>query len=139
MRARAVRREGGHVAIEFALAIGVLLLPVVLLVAALPSWVERQHAASVAAREAASVAAGAYPGDGRDAARLAALEAVTNYGVAPTDIDVAFVRYDVRRGGTVSARVTIEMPAVVVPDIGTVGGFAWSATHSRRIDDYRSG
>ena len=133
------QHEHGHVAIEFALAVGMLLLPVVLLVAALPTWIERQHAATVAAREAASVAATAFPGDGRDAARLAALDAVTNYGVAPADIAVDFVRYDVRRGGTVSARVTIAMPAVVVPGIGTVGGFSWSATHSRRIDDYRSG
>ena len=42
------RSERGFVAIEFALAVGLLLLPVVMLVAALPSWVEREHAATVA-------------------------------------------------------------------------------------------
>jgi len=132
-------RERGHVAIEFALAIGVLLFPVVLLVAVLPSWVEREHAASVAAREAASAAVASYPLDGRDAGRLAALDAAANYGITPRHIAVDFERYDRRRGGLVSARVTVAMPAIVVPGIGTVGGFDWSVVHSRRIDDYRSG
>jgi hypothetical protein len=127
------------VAIELALAVGLLLLPVVLLVASLPAWVERRHAAGVAAREAATAAAIAYPGDGRDAGRASAIEAVANYGLTADDVTVEFERFDLRRGGTVRARVTIAMPAVVVPGIGTVGGFEWSVTHSRRIDDYRSG
>lgn len=138
MRAHA-RSQRGFVAIEFALAVGLLLLPVVLLVAALPSWVEREHAGGVAAREAAAVAVQAYPADGRDAARLAALDAVANYGVDARDVDVAFPRVDAYRGGTISVRVTVRMPALVVPGIGTVGGFDRSVTRSRRIDDYRSG
>ena len=138
MRARAVRREGGHVAIEFALSIGLLLLPVVLLVAALPSWTEREHAATVAAREAASAAVGAYPGDGRADALDAVEETLANYGIPASAVETTFVRDDIRRGGMVSVRVTIEMPAVVVPGIGTVGGFHWSAVQSRRVDDYRS-
>jgi hypothetical protein len=135
---RSRRPEHGHVAIEFALAIGVLLLPVVMLVAALPTWAEHRHAASVAAREAAAVAVAAYPVDGRAEAASAAREAVAHYGVAPDAIDVDFVRHELRRGGTVSARVTIEMPALVVPGVGTVGGFHSSVVHSRRVDDYRS-
>jgi hypothetical protein len=133
-----VKREGGFVAIEFALAIGVLLLPVVLLVAAMPSWVERQHAATVAAKEAAAVAVRSYPADGTDAARDAAVETAGNYGIAPDDVDVVFTRNELRRGGIVSARVTVRMPAMVVPGVGTVGGFRWSVVQSRRIDDYRS-
>jgi hypothetical protein len=134
-----VQRERGYVAIEFALAVGLLLLPVVLLVALLPSWVEREHAASVAAREAASAAAGAYPADGRDAARLAATDALANYGIAPADIEVAFDRYEMQRGGMISVRVTIAMPAIALPGIGAIDSFHWSVVHTRRIDDYRSG
>jgi hypothetical protein len=133
-----VKREGGFVAVEFALAIGVLLLPVVLLVAAMPSWVERQHAATVAAREAAAVAVRSYPADGTAAARHAAVEAAGLYGIEPDDVDVTFTRNEVRRGGIVSARVTVRMPAMVVPGVGTVGGFHWSVVQSRRVDDYRS-
>jgi Flp pilus assembly protein TadG len=135
----AMRSERGFVAIEFALSIGLLLLPVLLIVAALPSWVERQHAATVAAREAASAAAGAYPADGREAGRTAATEAVANYGIPPADVDVSYDRDEQQRGGMISARVTIAMPAIVVPGLGTVGGFHWSVVHTRRIDDYRSG
>ena len=62
----------GFVAIELVLAIGLLLFPVVLLVASLPQWSERQHAAIVAAREAARVAAQEWPVDGGvDAERVA--------------------------------------------------------------------
>jgi hypothetical protein len=138
MRARAVRREPGHVAIEFTLAVGLLLFPVVVLVATLPAWSGRQHAATVAAREAASVAAAAYPGDGRADALEAVEETLANYGIPPEAVETTFTRDEVRRGGIVSVRVTIAMPAVVVPGIGTVSGFRCSATQSRRVDDYRS-
>ena len=131
-------RERGFVAIELVLAIGLLLLPVVLLVTALPSWIEREHAASVAARDAATAAVDAYPADGRDAAEAAAFDALADYGIAPGDVDLAFGRDDVQRGGMVAVRVTITMPALVVPGVGTAGGFHRSVVHTRRIDDYRS-
>jgi hypothetical protein len=132
------RCERGFVAIEFALAVGLLLLPVVMLVAALPSWVEREHAATVAAAEAAGAAVRAYPGDGGPDARSAALDTLHDYGITATDIDVVVVRDDHARGGTVSVRVTVTMPALVVPGVGAIGGFHWSRVQSRRIDDYRS-
>ncbi len=132
-------RQHGFVAIEFVLAVGLLLFPVVMLVAALPTWVEREHAAAVAASEAATVAVRAYPADGRDAAVVAAAGAIADYGIDASDVDVTFDRDDNTRGGTISARVTIRMPALVVPGVGTVGGFHTSVVRSRRIDDYRSG
>jgi hypothetical protein len=129
---------GGFVAIEFALAVGLLLLPVVMLVAALPAWVEHEHAATVAAADAASAAVHAYPADGVDDARAAALDTLHDYGITAADADVTLVADDHARGGTVSVRVTVAMPALVVPGIGTIGGFHWSRVQSRRIDDYRS-
>jgi hypothetical protein len=134
-----MRRERGFVAIEFALAVGLLLLPVVMLVAALPAWVEREHAASVAAAEATGVAARAFPADGRADALAAAQQAVANYGVDGSDLMVSYDRFELARGGTVTARVRVTMPALVVPGLGTVGGFHYTVTRSRRIDDYRSG
>jgi Flp pilus assembly protein TadG len=131
-------REGGFVAIEFALGIGLLLLPVVLLVVSLPTWAERRHAATVAATEAAAVAVHAYPNDGQADAREAALESIVNAGIDRSQVDVTFDRDDVRRGGTVSVRVTVAMPALVVPGVGNAGGFRYAVVRSRRIDDYRS-
>ena len=56
------RDTRGFVATELVLAIGLLLFPVVLLVGSLPQWSERQHAAIVAAREAAQVAGAGLAG-----------------------------------------------------------------------------
>ena len=51
------RSQQGLVAIEWVAALALLLLPIVVLVATLPEWAERRHAATVAAREATRVLA----------------------------------------------------------------------------------
>ena len=132
------RGERGQAAIELVASIGVLLLPVVLLVASLPTWSERRHVAIAAAREATVVAAQGYPRDvSSEAARIATAIAST-YGVPEDDIEVE-VTTDLRRGGSVAATVKVRMPAISIPAAGTVGAWTWSTTHTRRIDGYRSG
>ena len=127
----------GHAAIELVASVGLLLLPVVLLVASLPTWSERRHVAIVAAREASVIAALGFPSDvSREAEALAAATA-SAHGVRAEDIRVE-VTSDIRRGGSVSATVTVRMPAISVPGAGGVGAWTWSTTHTRRIDDYRS-
>jgi hypothetical protein len=42
------------------------------------------------------------------------------------------------RACTVTASVSVVIPAIDVPLVGTVGSFTWTATSSARIDDYRS-
>ncbi len=49
-------RESGHAAIELALAVGVLLLPVALVVTGFEPWSERRVAADAIAAEAARAA-----------------------------------------------------------------------------------
>jgi len=51
------RHERGSIPIEFALGIGVLMLPVAVLVLIFPNWAERQSMARVAAQESAREAA----------------------------------------------------------------------------------
>jgi Flp pilus assembly protein TadG len=131
-----MRRERGFVAIEFVLAAALLLLPVVMLVAATPRWVERRHAATVAAREAARVAAESFPADER-AGEQAAVAVAANYGVAPSEIDVHVVAEAVR-GGQVRATVTVRLPALAIPFGGGIGAWHLTTSHSVRIDDYRS-
>ena len=137
VRIRRRHREGhGFVAIEFVGAIAVLLLPVVMLVAVLPRWSEREHAGTVIARELARSAARAWPN--RDAAASGIVDEVSaNLGVAPTDVRWSVVA-DANRGGQILATVTIVMPALAVPGIGTAGTWKWTTTSSVRIDDYRS-
>ena len=114
-----------------------LLFPVVLLVASLPQWSERQHAALVAAREAARVAAPEWPADGGVDAERVAREVATTYGIAPGDL-VITVSPPPERGGLLTATVTVRMPALAVPFLARAGAWSWTARESVRIDDYRS-
>ncbi|HEX4493679.1 MAG TPA: hypothetical protein VH914_20920 [Acidimicrobiia bacterium] len=127
----------GFVAIEFLLAIALLLLPVVLLVASLPQWSERQHAATVAADEAARVAIAAWPADGTTPATEAADTVASTYGVPASDLDVT-ISPPPPRGGLLTVTVTIRMPAIAAPLLAHAAAWSWTAHESRRIDDYRS-
>ncbi len=131
------RDHRGFVAVEFVLATGLLLLPVVMLVAALPQWSERQHAAIVAARDAVRVAARDWPADGGADAVRVARETVAHYGVAADDVGVV-VSGGAARGDLVTVTVTIRMPAIAVPLLARSASWSWTARESLRIDDYRS-
>lgn len=132
------RAAKGQAAIELVASVGLLLLPVVLLVASLPTWSERRHVAIAAAREASVVAANGYPRDVGSEAEAIAVAIASAYGVPEGDIDV-HVTADRRRGGSVAATVTVRMPAISIPGAGSVGAWTWRTTHTRRIDAYRSG
>ena len=130
------RSERGFVAIEWVAAIAFLLLPVVVLVATLPIWAERRHAATVAAREAAAAAVLRAQVDPA-AARQVAVGVAHNYGIAPGDVDVR-VRAGAGRGDYVTVEVRIRMPAVAVAGVVQAAAWTYTATQHRRLDDYRS-
>ena len=133
-------REHGFVAGELALGIGLLLFPVALLVLTLPTWSERQTTARSIAREVSRVVAVAGVCDHRRALE-AGRDMAQNLGVTPGDIDVQLdcaPGERLRRGGNVRASVTVAVPAVRFPGIGSVGAWSWTAHHSEPIDQYRS-
>ena len=137
----AARRQPGFIAAEFALGVCVVVLPVALLVLALPTWSERQSMAQRAANESARevVLAGSWSA-GTAAARAVVDQVAGNYGVPLDQVRGP----DFSEGGglapgqTVVARVTVRMPALVIPLVGQVGGWSWTAVHAERVDDYRS-
>ncbi len=131
------RSQHGFVAIEFSAAIALLLLPVTMLVASLPSWSTREHSATVIAREAARLAAQQWPNQSDAAIDTLVVDTATNLGADPRQVTIE-VTSDQFRGGQVRATVTIVMPAISVPGIGTAGAWHWSTTATVRIDDYRS-
>ena len=143
MRARlpeADSRERGFVAGELALGIGLLLVPVALLVLTLPTWSERQTTARSIARE---VARGVAVAGTCDRARALDLghNMARNLGSPPGDIDVQLDCASgarLPRGGNVRASVTVAVPAVALPGIGSVGAWSWTAHHSEPVDQYRS-
>jgi hypothetical protein len=137
-RGRSVNRgDRGAAAIELPLAVGLLLLPISMIVMVVPQWPERQTVASAAAKDAATVYANApNPESGADSARIAVAQAAANHGLPPGAMTVEFGG-DWCRACTVTASVTVDIPAVDIPLVGTIGSFTWTASSSARIDDYR--
>jgi len=134
------RRERGFVAIELTAGVALLVFPIAMLVATLPGWFDRQSLARQAARDAAR----AVTLDGvcrDDVATAAALRIAHGGGVASDDVRVVLdctAEGALTRDGRVTARVTIEMPAVTVPLVGSVGEWRWTAVHAEPVDPYGS-
>ncbi len=131
-------RDRGAAAVELPLAVGLLLLPISMVVMLVPQWPERQTVARAAAKEAATTLANAPDAaTGMQRASEAVAAAAANHGLPPGSMSVEFSG-DWCRACTVTASVTVAVPAIDVPLVGTVGSFTWTATSSARIDDYRS-
>jgi hypothetical protein len=130
--------EGGYVSLELVLGLALLVLPVALIVLTLPTWLARQSTARLAAQQAARTGViAASPEEGAAAAGAVAADA----GLDPaTDLRVAWEPgSSFARGGLVTAKVTVESPAISIPFLGSLGSFPLTATFSERVDLYRSG
>jgi hypothetical protein len=137
-RARRLSGDRGAAAVEMPLAVGLLLLPISILVMVVPQWPERQTVARAAAKDAASIYAnGSDASTGAQLALASVQQAGTNHGLPPGTLTVELTG-GWCRACTVTASVTVDIPAIDVPFIGTVGSFTYTATSSARIDDYRS-
>jgi hypothetical protein len=137
-RARRLSGDRGAAAVEMPLAVGLLLLPISILVMVVPQWPERQTVARAAAKDAASIYANASDAStGAQLALASVQQAGTNHGLPPGTLTVELTG-GWCRACTVTASVTVDIPAIDVPFIGTVGSFTYTATSSARIDDYRS-
>jgi hypothetical protein len=133
-----LRGDGGAAAIEMPLAIGLLLLPIAMVVMLVPQWPERQTVARAAAKEAATLYATAPDeASGAALAQSSVAQAAANHGLPAGAMTVA-LGGEWCRACSVTATVTVEVPAINVPFAGTVGSFTYSSTSTARIDDYRS-
>lgn len=144
--------DDGHVAVELAMGLGLLVLPVALLALSLPTWVQRHAIATAAAQEAArSVVVSGSAEEGRVAALRIVAEAARNNGIAPTDLAVCFVSHDARvaapdgcgeialeRGAAVTAHVRVDLPALSLPGSGaSLGAMVRTVSHTEQVDRYR--
>jgi hypothetical protein len=137
-----VRRPGqeGFAAIELSVGIALLVLPVALLVLSLPEWSSRQNLARLAARDAARVV-GLRGWCDQHAGERAVDEIAGGAGLPDGSLRLALdcvPAAPLLRSGTVTARVTVEIPAVTVPLIGSVPRWAWTAVHQEPVDPYGS-
>ena len=138
--------DRGHGAVEFALAVGLLLLPVALAVLAFGPWSERRVVAEAAAAEAARAAVISL-----DLARgsVVVSEIGANHGLEPDSIRLGWCGSEpgppeestsgcpLDRGSEVVAEVRIWTPAFNTP-WGPVGGLWVNGVHAEPIDLYRS-
>lgn len=136
--------DRGHAGLELAMAVGVLLLPVALVVTGFGPWSERRVDAEAVAAEAARAAVLSLSVEAGEAAAIAALDDV--------DIEQELVRIgwcgatptstpdgtcSLERGSVVSVAVELWTPLVSTP-WGPVGGLWVVGEHSEPIDLYRS-
>jgi hypothetical protein len=131
-------RQRGFVAIEWVAAVALLLLPAVVLVASLPTWAERKHAATVAAREAARQVQRDWPNGDVERAELVAKYAAADHGVHPEDVRVRVLSTGAEPGDQLRVEVRVRMPAVAVPGLASAASWSYTAHAALRIDDYRS-
>ena len=137
---RADHRQGGFVAAELVLGIGVLLLPVAFVVLTIPSWSERQTTGRAIAREVGRAVARGGWCDAALANDLAGMMA-ENLGLARADVQVELdcaSGENLAAGSDLAVRVTVRMPAVHLPAMGTFGAWSWTAGHHEPVDLYGS-
>lgn len=132
--------QAGTVAPEFAAGVGFLVLPVVVLVLSLPGWFEARHAGRVAAAQAAREAATA-PNPIAAATGAAAIvdRLLADHGVEAAK-PLALITTPPTSGGveTVTASVTVRVPALQLPFVGPVAGFDHTVRHTQPLDRYRA-
>lgn len=138
-----LRREEGFAAAEYAAGVAFLILPVTVLVLSLPTWIETQSGARLAAQQAARAIVTAPTFEtGR-----AEAEAVVDTVLANLDIvrvgDLGVEGELIPRGtsGTqevVTVAVTVRMPAISFPLVREFAAFDHTVSHSQPVDLFRS-
>jgi Flp pilus assembly protein TadG len=133
-----VREDTGFIAVEWVVAIVFLLLPVVLIGAGVSRWPERQQVARAAAAEAARAAVLSETQAGAQAnASTVAAQVAANYGVDADQFEVTVSTPNWDWGEPVTVTVTMAMPTLDVPGVGSWSTTRWSASSTQRIEDYR--
>ncbi|MGH8921518.1 MAG: hypothetical protein ACRD0H_24805 [Actinomycetes bacterium] len=133
---RARRGEDGFAALELAFGLVILVL-VAIVTITLSTWPERATTGRKVARVAAQAAAEQTSWDDAQAAGASAAdEAATNYGLRPGDFTVNFAG-SIERDGSVTATVSIRMPAIAVPGINA-GEWTWTTSNTQAAGAYRS-
>ncbi len=142
---RALHRcDCGFAAAEWVVALGLIMVPMVMVVGSIAPWIARQTMAREISQESARrIALADDLTSGRTAAQLLAADMVANYGLS--DDDFEFVSIAIEPAGTILARgvdvvveVRVRIPALTIPGLGPVIEVWWNTKHVEHVDDFRS-
>ena len=138
---RIASEESGsaYAAVEMVLVLAIIVLPLLSGIAQIPRWVDARSTADLAAQEAvrAMVLADTWD-EGWIAAERVVATIADNRGLDVGDIEDVSIVGDLNRGGTVTVTVTLQVPPIVLPGVGPIGGeISLSRSASERVDDFR--
>ena len=144
--------EDGFAAVEWALGLGLIVLPLVIAVASIAPVLDRLSTARTVAAEAARAMVLADDwADGEERAFDLAQSVARNHGIGADEwcsgpgrdgcvsVEITGTTPGVlARGGEVYVVVRIPTASVTVPFIGEFASFMLQGAHTERADDYRS-
>ena len=130
--------QNGFAPLTTMLGVSLLMIPVLLLVLTLPTWVERTvDARDTAAQAARTLVTSDTWQTGVAAAQETVIQETDNDGLNPSDVTATFTG-SLTPGSTVTATITVTIPAGTVPGIGAFATVHYSASSTQHVDTYRS-
>ena len=139
-----MRSSRGFAAAEWAVALGLLILPMVMIVGSIGPWLARQTMAREISQEAARGIALAEDWEtGNQRARRVGEAIAANYGLSEDDWELVAVHIEPEeagfgRGTDVVVEVRVRIPALTIPGFGALTEVWWHTQHVEHVDDLRS-
>lgn len=144
MKSKPLSSETGFAAAEWVVALGLIMLPMVMLVGSIAPWLARQTMGREISQEAArSLVLADDLESGLAAAERVADAILANYGLSEDDFEFLSIRTEpegpvLARGMEVVVEVRVRVPALTIPGIGSVAEVWWHTRHVEHVDDFRS-
>jgi hypothetical protein len=134
----------GFAAAEWVVALGLIVLPMVMIVGSIAPWLARQTMGREMCQEAARRLVLADDWEtGREGAERVAAAIVANYGLSDEDWDFVSIHTEPEgepfgRGVDVVVEVRVRVPALTIPGAGSIAQVWWETRHVEHVDDFRS-
>lgn len=136
--------DDGFAAAEWVVALGLIMLPMVMLVASIAPWIARQTMAREISQEAArAIVLAEDLTTGRTSAERLAESVLANYGLTREDFGFVSIHLEPEsdslvRGVDVVVESRVRVPALTIPGFGAVAEIWWHTSHVEHVDDFRS-
>lgn len=141
---RCRRNEVGYVALEFALAMGLLVLPTALILLQIPGYLEKtdrtkalaSQIAQACATQASNVSEGDSIADITAIAEMGASSTLVNAQL--TDASCSFESASLEPGTRVTSSVSLQVSSPVIPGLPASADWTIQKSHTAVIPKYRS-